>query len=121
HSPCNAEGAQRSGARAATCPKHSGSGGMFTSFERLLKPTDVAERSTPPPGFFAFFWHFVGPAKGLFAVLFATGLLVALLDAAVPVFIGRIVTLIASGPPRELFSRFWPHLSGMALVLLIVR
>src|SRR5271165_7572416 len=94
---------------------------MFTIFERLLKPTDPPERSAPPPGFVAFFWHFARQAKGLFAALFAAGLLVALLDSTIPVFMGRIVTLITAGRPEELFSKFWPHLLGMALVLLIAR
>ena len=77
--------------------------------------------SEPPPDFVAFFWHFARQAKGLFAALFAAGLLVALLDSTIPVFMGRIVTLITSGPPQELFSRFGPHLIGMALVLLVAR
>jgi len=94
---------------------------MFAIFERLLKPTDAPERSAPPPGFVAFFWHFARQAKSLFAALFAAGLLVALLDSTIPVFMGRIVTLITASRPEELFSKFWPHLLGMALVLLIAR
>ena len=94
---------------------------MFTIFERLLKPTDPPERSAPPPGFVAFFWHFARQAKGLFAALFAAGLLVALLDSTIPVFMGRIVTLITAGQPEELFSKFWPPLLVMAFVLLIAR
>ena len=94
---------------------------MFTIFERLLKPTDSPERTAPPPGFIAFFWHFARQAKGLFAALFAAGLVVALLDSTIPVFMGRIVTLITASPPHELFSKFWPHLLVMALVLLIAR
>src|SRR5436853_3108748 len=94
---------------------------MFTFFERLLKPTDIPEQAEPPPGFLAFFWHFARQAKGLFAALFAAGFVVALLDSSVPVFMGRIVTLITASPPEELFARFWPHLLGMALVLLIAR
>src|SRR5262245_29291187 len=34
---------------------------------------------------------------------------------------GRIVTLITASPPDELFAKFWPHLLGMAGVLLIAR
>ena len=94
---------------------------MFSRFERLLKPTDPPEQAAPPPGFIAFFWHFARQAKGLFAALFAAGLVVALLDSTVPVFMGRIVTLITARPPDELFAQFWPHLLGMALVLLIAR
>jgi ATP-binding cassette subfamily B multidrug efflux pump len=53
--------------------------------------------------------------------LFAAGFVVALLDSTVPVFMGRIVTLITASPPDELFPKFWPHLLGMALVLLVAR
>jgi ATP-binding cassette, subfamily B, multidrug efflux pump len=94
---------------------------MFTLFERLLKPTDTPEQAEPPPGFVAFFWHFARQAKGLCAALFAAGFVVALLDSTIPVFMGRIVTLITQSPPEELFARFWPHLAGMAVVLLIAR
>ncbi|HEY6705148.1 MAG TPA: ABC transporter ATP-binding protein [Xanthobacteraceae bacterium] len=94
---------------------------MFSLFERLLKPTDPPEQAAPPPGFIAFFWHFACQAKGLFAALFAAGLVVALLDSTIPVFMGRIVTLITASPPDELFAKFWPHLLAMALVLLLAR
>ena len=53
--------------------------------------------------------------------MFAAGFVVALLDSTIPVFMGRIVTLITASPPDELFAKFWPHLLGMALVLLIAR
>jgi ATP-binding cassette subfamily B multidrug efflux pump len=94
---------------------------MFSAFERLLKPTDTPERNEPPADFLAFFWHFARQAKGLFAALFAAGLVVALLDSTIPVFMGRIVTLITASPPSELFGKFWPHLLGMAMVLLVAR
>jgi ATP-binding cassette subfamily B multidrug efflux pump len=94
---------------------------MFRLFERLLNPTDAPEQVTPPPGFVAFFWHFARQSKGLFAGLFVAGFVVALLDSTIPIFMGRIVTLITTNPPDELFARFWPHLLGMALVLLVAR
>src|SRR5947208_4580057 len=96
-------------------------GAMFSLFERLLRPTESPEQAVPPPSFVAFFWHFARQAKGLFAALFAAGLVVALLDSTIPVFMGRIVTLITAGQPDELFQKFWPHLLGMALVLLVAR
>ena len=94
---------------------------MFTLFERLQKPTDLPEEAEPPPGFIAFFWHFARQAKGLFVALFAAGFVVALLDSTIPVFMGRIITLITATPPDQLFATFWPHLAGMAVVLLIAR
>ena len=69
---------------------------MFGLFERLLKPTEMPEHPEPPPGLVAFYWHFARQAKGLLIGLFVAGFFVALLDSMIPVFIGRIVTVITS-------------------------
>jgi ATP-binding cassette, subfamily B, multidrug efflux pump len=94
---------------------------MFALFERLLPPTAVPEHPEPPPGLVAFYWHYARQAKGLFIGLFAAGFVVALLDSLIPVFMGRIVTLITATKPETLFADFWPILAGMALVLLVLR
>jgi ATP-binding cassette subfamily B multidrug efflux pump len=94
---------------------------MFGLFERLLKPTGIPEHPEPPPGLVGFYWHFARQAKGLFAGLFLAGLVVALLDSMIPFFIGRIVTLITASRPEQLFAAYWPHLLGMAGVLLVLR
>src|ERR1700758_909105 len=94
---------------------------MFALFERLLKPTVNPEHPEPPPGLIAFYWHYARQAKGLFAGLFAAGFAVALLDSLIPVFIGRVVSLITAGQPEALFARFWPTLLAMAGVLLALR
>src|SRR5260370_6781790 len=47
--------------------------------------------------------------------------MVAALDSAIPVFIGRVVTLISSQERGSLLRADWPQLLGMALVLLLVR
>ena len=94
---------------------------MFAWFERRLKPTAIPIRPEPPPGLVAFYWHYARQAKGLFAGLFAAGFAVALLDSLIPVFIGRIVTLITQSRPEDLFATFWPLLLAMAAVLLVLR
>ncbi len=94
---------------------------MFALFERLLPPTSTPNHPEPPPGLVAFYWHFARQAKGLFAGLFAAGFALALLDSLIPVFMGRIVTLITSNGPDTLFATFWPMLAGMAFVLLVLR
>src|ERR1700753_2273324 len=94
---------------------------MFALFERLLEPTETPAHPEPPPGLIAFYWHYARQAKGLFAGLFAAGFAVALLDSLIPVFMGRVVTLITAGQPEELFAKFWPMLLGMAVVLLVLR
>jgi ATP-binding cassette subfamily B multidrug efflux pump len=94
---------------------------MFALFERLLQPTQDPEHPEPPPGLIGFYWHFARQAKGLFVGLFAAGLVVALLDSMIPVFIGRVVTLITSTMPDALVADFWPLLLLMAVVLLVLR
>ena len=90
-------------------------------FERRLKPTATPTHPEPPPGLIAFYWHYARQAKGLFAGLFAAGFAVALLNSLIPVFIGRIVTLITGSPPQNLFATFWPLLLVMAAVLVVLR
>jgi ATP-binding cassette subfamily B multidrug efflux pump len=94
---------------------------MFALFERRLKPTATPTQPEPPSGLIAFYWHYARQAKSLFAGLFAAGFAVALLDSLIPVFIGRIVTLITGSPPGNLFATFWPFLLAMAAVLLVLR
>jgi ATP-binding cassette subfamily B multidrug efflux pump len=94
---------------------------MFSLFERALKTTDLPDQPEPPGGLIAFYWHFARQAKGLFIALFVAGFLVALLDSLVPVFMGRVVTLVTSSAPSELFAQSWPLLLTMALVLLVLR
>ena len=54
------------------------------------------------------------------AGLFAAGLTVALLDAMIPVFIGRVVTLVSADATGKPCCRdHWQQLLGMAAVLLL--
>src|ERR1700733_6121104 len=95
---------------------------MFRFFEHLLEPTEQ-----PPPvlgsprALSRFFWHFVRQVPGLLAALFVTGFIVALLDAAIPVFIGRIVTLVTSQSPGAIWQIAGWQLVGMAGLLLVLR
>ena len=94
---------------------------MFRLFENTLNPTEPPAQSQPPAGLVAFYWHFARQAKGLFAALFVTGFIVAVLDSAIPAFMGRIVTLVTSSQPETLWTEHWPLLLGMAVVLLLLR
>ena len=94
---------------------------MFRFFEKALVPTAVPDGVEPPPGLAAFYWHFARQAKPLFIGLFAIGFVVALLDVMIPVFIGKVVTLVTESKPEELLAASWPWLLGMAAVLLVLR
>ena len=93
---------------------------MFAYFESRIRPTELPQ-GEPPPGLIAFYWHFIRQTRGLYAAMFATGLAVALIDTLIPVFIGRLVTLMQA-PDRALaFSAAAPMLLGMLAIVLIVR
>ncbi len=94
---------------------------LFRFFERQLEPTERSGEAPPPVGLAAFYWHYARQARGLVAALFVAGFLVALLDATIPVFIGRVVTLASSHAPGTLLQASWPQMLGMALILLVLR
>jgi ATP-binding cassette subfamily B multidrug efflux pump len=93
----------------------------FRFFERLLEPTALPPEAPPPAGLAAFYWHYARQARWLVVALFCAGFVVAALDSSIPVFIGRVVTLISSQERESLLREDWPQLLGMALVLLLVR
>src|SRR5690348_4751909 len=94
---------------------------MFRLFENSLNPTGKPAETEPPASLVAFYWHFARQAKGLFVALFVTGFIVAVLDSAIPAFMGRVVTLITSSSPATLWNDHWLLFAGMAAVLLLLR
>ncbi len=75
----------------------------------------------PPRSLAGFYWHFARQARALFGALFAAGLVVALLDLLIPVFIGRIIGILEAHGPERLWAEAGWTLAGMAAVLLVCR
>lgn len=94
---------------------------LFRVFERLLEPAALPPQAPPPSGLAAFYWYYARQARHLVGILFLAGLIVALLDMTIPVFIGRIVALVTSRTPSALLREAWPQLLGMAAVILLLR
>jgi ATP-binding cassette subfamily B multidrug efflux pump len=94
---------------------------VFRFFEDQLDPTALPADKTPPARLAAFYWHYARQARWLVGALFCAGFLVAFLDSLIPVFIGRVVGLVTSYQPAELWQQRWPELLGMAAVLLLGR
>jgi ATP-binding cassette subfamily B multidrug efflux pump len=99
---------------------------MFRFFESLLRPTAINPDQPPPTldqpqALPRFYWHFVRQAPGLVAALFGAGLVVATLDVTIPVFIGRIVSLVSNHTPKTLIPEAGGQLVLMLVVLLGVR
>ena len=94
---------------------------VFRFFERLLEPTALPPEAPPPSGLAAFYWHYVRQARGLIVALFIAGLSVALLDALIPVFIGRVIAAVSTEVPDRFWADAGPQLLGMAVILLFIR
>ncbi len=94
---------------------------MIRFAETILRPTGTPPQRQPPAGLASFYWHFVRQSRGLVGVLFIVGMVNALLDSAIPAFLGRVVTLVTTHPAATLWASSRWSLLGMAAVLLVVR
>ncbi len=94
---------------------------LFAVFERLIAATAPPPTAPPPSGLLRFYLYYLRQVGWLVVLLFAAGCAVALLDSLIPVFIGRVVTLVSGGDPVLALSGAGPELLGMAAVVLILR
>jgi ATP-binding cassette subfamily B multidrug efflux pump len=94
---------------------------MIRAIEALLDPTGADPLPPPASGLARFYWHFVRQTRGPILALFAAGLLVALLDTTIPLFIGRVVGFVSAYAPDQLFAAAGRPLLGMGAVLLLAR
>ena len=99
---------------------------MLKFFERRLEPTGSLPEAPPPTlnrshAVLRFYWHFIRQIPGPIAAVFTTSFFVAITDAAIPVCIGRIVSLISAQEPQAIWERAGWQLLLMAALLLVVR
>jgi ATP-binding cassette, subfamily B, multidrug efflux pump len=97
---------------------------MFKRFENLVSRVDApahTAESGPPASLLGFYWHFVRQTKWLYIAMLLTGLAVALVDLLIPVFIGRMVSLMTATDRTSALAEQMPLLVSMALLILIGR
>jgi ATP-binding cassette subfamily B multidrug efflux pump len=99
---------------------------MLRFFERLLEPTGPPPDMPPPVldsrhAVLRFYWHFVRQIPGPVLALFTTGFFVAITDAAIPVCIGRIVSLVSTQAPDTIWDEAGTQLLLMAALFLLAR
>src|SRR6267143_3708209 len=94
---------------------------MFKYLQSRIRGTASTGPGEPPPGLVSFYWHFVRQTKGWYALMFVTSLAVALIDTVIPVFIGKLVSLMEAADRHAALDAQWPLLAGMVALVLVVR
>src|SRR6267142_1091696 len=94
---------------------------MFKYLQSRIRGTASTGPGEPPPGLMSFYWHFVRQTKGWYALMFVTSLAVALIDTVIPVFMGRLVSLMEAPDRQAALDQQWPLLAGMVALVLVAR
>ncbi len=94
---------------------------MFRFLESRIRGTAGTGPGAPPTGLLAFYWHFVRQTRGWYVLMFVTSLAVALIDTVIPVFIGRLVSLMEATDRKAALADQWPLLAGMIGLVLVAR
>ena len=94
---------------------------MYAFFERLFDPLAPSQVSRPPTTTAAFFWHFLGPIRGLLIITLLISGVAAAAELALYAFLGVLVDWMTVGSPENFLSEHGWALAGMAFVALILR
>ena len=94
---------------------------LLAHFENLIHPTGPTPDPTPPQTLAGFFRYFTAQMPGLIVRMFLGGLLVAILDTAIPICIGRVAGLLSTHAPERLLPDTWPQFVLMAAIVFLAR
>ncbi len=94
-------------------------------FENWIDPFGPRERLRPPGSLWGFAWFYAGQAKGPFLAMAVLGGLVAMLEAGLFYFVGRLVDVLDMVRPEDgwngLIAAHGPELLFMLLTVLVFR
>jgi ATP-binding cassette subfamily B multidrug efflux pump len=94
---------------------------MFKYLQSRIRGTANVGPGVPPPGLMAFYWHFSKQTKRWYGFMFVTSLAVALIDTVIPLFIGKLVSLMEASDRHAALAENSPILIGMVALILFVR
>ncbi|GAB4365593.1 MAG: ABC transporter ATP-binding protein [Kiloniellaceae bacterium] len=94
---------------------------MYAFFERLLEPLAPSDIARPPRATAAFFWHFLGPIRGLLIVTLAISGIAAGAELALYAFLGVLVDWMTTSTPERFLAEHGWMLAAMAFVALVLR
>ncbi|MEX5727994.1 ATP-binding cassette subfamily B multidrug efflux pump [Rhodovulum iodosum] len=95
---------------------------MFRFFEGLVDPyTPYPETDTPPQRLWPFLMSYARPFRRVFVLTALVAVLVAAVEIGLIYYMGRVVDLLSSTGPEDVWSRHGTELIGIALFILILR
>lgn len=94
---------------------------MLRYFENLIIPTAKETPGNPPEGILSFYWFFIRQAKGLFIMLLVASFLVAVTDAAIPIFMGRLVKALTTSAPELVVGNSQHLVFSLVILVLAVK
>jgi len=94
---------------------------MLRFFENLIVPTARGTPGSPPEGLLKFYWFFVRQAIWPFAALFVASVFVAIVDAAIPVFMGKLVKAVTTSTPQTLYTVSGTLVFGLIALVVIIK
>jgi ATP-binding cassette subfamily B multidrug efflux pump len=95
---------------------------MFGFFERLVDPYGpYAENDTPPKRLFPFLLDYAQPFRKVFWVTGILSILIAVIEIWLIAYLGRLVDILGSGAPAEVWARHGLELILVAVFILTVR
>jgi ATP-binding cassette subfamily B multidrug efflux pump len=95
---------------------------VFSYFERLVDPYGPYEQTdTPPRQLWPFLRQYMHPFRGVFAVTAVLSVVSAFADVALIWYVGRLVDLLASTGPEEVWASHGAEILWVAAAVLILR
>ena len=95
---------------------------MFGFFERLVDPYGpYAENDTPPQRLFPFLLGYARPFRKVFWVTGILSVCIAIIEIWLIAYLGRLVDMLGSGAPAEVWTRYGLELILVAVLILTAR
>lgn len=94
---------------------------IFRWFESLIPVFDTPDDAMPPTAVGRFYLHYLRQVWPVFLAILLVGFVVAFIEVALFAFVGHLVDLVKTTSASELFRRHGGELSGMALVVVVLR
>lgn len=95
---------------------------MFRFFETIIDPyVDVPDTNVPPQKLGRFLADYLRPFRKIFAIAAVFSFLVAAVEIALIAWLGRLITILSSGQPDDVWATYGTEMILVALTVLFVR